>query len=53
MPIDPRFQVVNKVFILSFERTTDETVHTKFYLPAAEFKDYNVIIDGQNFLIKH
>ena len=25
-------------------------MHTKYYLPTVEIKDYNVMIDGQNFL---
>ena len=47
--IDPRFQGVNRLFVLSFENTTGRTVHTKYYLPTVEIKDYNVLIDGQNF----
>ena len=31
------------------KNTTDKTVHTKYYLPTVETKDYNVMIDGQNF----
>ena len=49
--IDPRFQGVNRLFVLSFENTIGRTVHTKYYLPTVEIKDYNVLIDGQNFLI--
>ena len=47
--IDPSFQGVNRLFVLSFENTTGRTVHTKYYLPTVEMKDYNVMIDGQNF----
>ena len=32
-----------------FENTIDRTVHTKYHLPTGEIKEYNVIIDGQNF----
>ena len=46
--INPTFQGVNRIFVLSFESTTDRTGHTKYYLPAVEAKDYNVIIDVQN-----
>ena len=46
--INPTFQGVNRIFVLSFESTTDRTGHTKYYLPAVEVKDYNVIIDVQN-----
>ena len=34
--IDPNFQGVNRLFVLSFENTTDRTVHTKYYLPTVE-----------------
>ena len=47
--IDPSFQGVNRRFVLSFENTTDRTLNTKYYLPNVEIKDYNVMIDGQNF----
>ena len=47
--IDPSFQGVNRLFVLSFENSTDRTVHTKYYLPTIETKDYNVMNDGKNF----
>ena len=47
--INPSFQGVNRLFALSFENTTDRTVHTKHYPPTVEIKDYHVMIDGQNF----
>ena len=47
--IDPSFQGVNRLFVLSFENKHDRKVHTKYYLPIVERKDYNVMIDGQNF----
>ena len=47
--IDPSFQGVNRHFVLSFENTTDRTVHTKHYLQTVKIQDYNVMIDGQNF----
>ena len=50
--IDPSFQEVNRLFVLSFENSTDRTVHTKYYLPTAEMKNYNVMIDGQNIFDK-
>ena len=42
------FLGVYRLFLLSFENTTDRTVHTK-YLPTVEIKDRNVMSDGQNF----
>ena len=50
--IDPSFQVVNIIFVLSFENNTDRTVHIGYYLPKVEVKDYNVMIDGQTFFDK-
>ena len=52
--IDPGFQGVNRHFVVkdfdtSFKITTDWTVQTKYYVPTVEIKDYNVMIDGQNF----
>ena len=46
---DPSFQGVNRFFVLAFENKDDRTVHTKYYLPIVEVKDYNVTINGQNF----
>ena len=45
--IDPSFQGVNRLFVLSFENNTNRTVHTK-YLQTVEKRD-NIMIDGQNF----
>ena len=35
--------------VLPFENETDREVHTQYYLPTEEIKDYNVTIDGRNF----
>ena len=43
--IDPSFQGVSRLF----ENEDDRTVHTKYYLPTVKIKDYNVMIDRQNF----
>ena len=43
---NPSFQGINRFFILSFE---NKVVHTKYYLPVVEIKDYNVMIDGRKF----
>ena len=45
--IDPSFQGVNRIFVLSFANNTRRTAHRKYYLPTVETKDYNVIIHGQ------
>ena len=43
------FQGVNRLFLLSFENTTDRSVHTKYCLPPVEIKVYNITTDGRNF----
>ena len=50
--IVPSFQGVNTLFPLSFKNTTDRTVQTKYYLPTVEIKEYNVMINGENFFDK-
>ena len=47
--INPSFQGVNRLFVLSFENENDRTSHSNYYLPKVEIKDYNVMIDGKNF----
>ena len=47
--INPSFQGVNKLFVLSFENNGDRRSYTRYYLSRVEIKDYNVMIDEQNF----
>ena len=47
--INPSFQGVNRLFVLSFEKENDRTSHSTYYLQKAEIKDYNVVIDGKSF----
>ena len=47
--INPSFQGVNSLFVLSFENENDRISHSTYYLPKVEIKDYNVMIDGRNF----
>ena len=47
--IDPSFQGVNKVFVLSYKDDDDQESHKQYYLPTVEIKNYNVMIDGRNF----
>ena len=46
--IDPSFQGVNRLFVLSFKDDDGQESHKQYYLPAVEVKDYNVMIDGSN-----
>ena len=45
--IDPSFQGVNRLFVLSFENNMIQVGHT-FFLPTVKIKYYNIMIDGQN-----
>ena len=47
--INPSFQGVNRLFVLSFENENDRTSHLIYDLPKVEIKDCNVMIDGRNF----
>ena len=47
--VDPSFQEVKRLFVLSLENEDDRTSHSIYYLPKVEIKDYNVMIDGKNF----
>ena len=49
--INPSFQGVNRLFVLTFENENGRTSHSTNYLPKVEIKDYNVMIDGRNILI--
>ena len=54
--IDPSFDKVNRLFVLSFENEYDRTSFSKYYTPSVEIKDFNVLIDGKSFFdvpIKH
>ena len=55
--IDPTFTNVNRLFVLSFQRTVGENNTAKdyrdsfshHYVPNARIKDFNVLIDGKSF----
>ena len=44
--IDTTFSNVNRLFVLCFENEDDRTSYYKYYVPSAEIKGYNVLIDG-------
>ena len=44
--VDPNFQGVNRLFVLSFEDENGRTLHSEYYLPKVEIKDYDVKING-------
>ena len=47
--IEPSFQGVNRLFIFAFENNTQRTSHSGYYLPNVEIKNYNIVINGENF----
>ena len=42
-------QRVNRLFVLAFENDTQRTSAKDYYLPTVQIKDYNVMINGENF----
>ena len=49
--VEPSFKGVKRLFVLAFENDTQRTLHCGYYLPNVELKDYNVMINGETFLI--
>ena len=54
--IDPTFTIVNRFFVLSFERIVENNptkdyrdYFSNYYLPNVEIKNFNVLIDGKSF----
>ena len=47
--IEPSFQGVNGLFVLAFENHTKRTSGKGYNLPNVEIKNYNIVINGQNF----
>ena len=47
--INPSFQGVNRIFVLSFENENDRTSHSTYFLPKVKLKDYNIMTDDKNF----
>ena len=47
--IEPSFRGVNRLFVLAFENDDDRTSDEQYYLPTVEIKDYNIMINGENF----
>ena len=47
--VEPSFQGVNRNFVLAFENDDNRTSDNQYYLPTVEIKDYNIVINGENF----
>ena len=46
---EPSFQGANRLFVLAFENDAQRISHSNYYLPNVEIKDYNIMINGENF----
>ena len=49
--IEPSFQGVNRLSVLTFENDGQRTSSKRYYIPNLEIKNHNVMIDGKTFLI--
>ena len=47
--VEPSFQGVNRLFVLAFENDEQRAVHSGYYLSNVEIKDYDVMINPENF----
>ena len=47
--VEPSFQGVNRLFVLAFSNDDHRTSAKPYNLPTVEIKDYNIMIDGENF----
>ena len=47
--IDPAFNKVNRLFLLSFQNEEDRIFFKKCYTPKVELKDFNVLVNGKRF----
>ena len=47
--IEPSFQGVNRLFVLAFENDNHRSSTRRYNIPTVEIKDYNIMINGENF----
>ena len=47
---EPNFQGINRLFVLSFGNDAQRASSKGYYLADVKIKNYNVIIDGKNFI---
>ena len=47
--VEPNVQGLNRLLVLAFKNDTQITGPKGYYLPNVEIKDYNVMINGENF----
>ena len=47
--VEPSFQGINRFFLLAFEGDTQRTSAKRYYISNVETKNYNIMINGENF----
>ena len=47
--IEPSFQGVNRLFVLTFNANDSRIGHSRYFLSTEKIEDYNVMIDGRKF----
>ena len=47
--VEASFQGVNRPFVLAIENDNHRTSDERYYFPTVEIKDYNIMINGENF----
>ena len=47
--VEPSFQGVNRLFVLAFENDNYRSSARRYNLPTVKIKDYNIMINGENF----
>ena len=47
--VEPSFQGINRLFVLAFENDNHRRSDERYYLSTVEIKDYNIVINGENF----
>ena len=47
--IDPTFNKINRLFVLSFKNEEGRTSFSKYYTTKVEIKGFNVLVDGKSF----
>ena len=50
--VDPSFLGVNRLFDLSCKNEQNRESLKKYYLPTADIKDYNFMVDGKTYFDK-
>ena len=49
--VEPNFQGINRLSVLAYDNDARRTRNDRYYLPNVEIRDYNIIINGEKFLI--